>query len=301
VGDESGYGWGVRDYLQIHLVVLAWGFTAILGRWIDMPPVDLVIWRAGLAALGFWVVALVTGKRLLGERRRALGLMAVGFLLGWHWVLFFLSARMATVSVSLAAMPTAMLWCSLIEPLVNGSRRWSRAELVVGGVMVGAVWLIYQVEFSHWQGFTVGLAAAVLAAFYSVLTKQLVVRWPGSVIGFYQLTGALLGVLIGLPWIGGEGGVQWPASGDWIGLVVLAWVCTVGAYLGYLDALTRVSVFTVNVIYNLEPVYGIVLALLFFGEAERMSPGFYVGAGIIVVVVLGMPWARQRKRPTPVV
>lgn len=286
----------MRDYLLIHVVVLAWSFTSILGRWIDLPPVDLVVWRSGLAALGFAGVALITGKRLGGDWRRALGLMGVGLLLGWHWVLFFLSARLATVSVCLAALPTAMIWCSLIEPLVDGSRRWLRGELLVGLVMVGAVWLIYQVEFSHWWGFTVALGAAVLAALYSVLTKQMVVKWPASVIGFYQMTGAMLGVLLGLPWVGGGEGLALPAGGDWLSLLVLAWGCTVAAYMGYLDALTRVSVFTVNVLYNLEPVYGILLALLFFGEAEKMSPEFYAGAGVIVAVVLALPWAKQRKR-----
>lgn len=286
----------MRDYLLIHVVVLAWGFTSILGRWIDLPPVDLVVWRSGLAALGFAGVALITGKRLGGDWRRALGLMGVGLLLGWHWVLFFLSARLATVSVCLAALPTAMIWCSLIEPLVDGSRRWLRGELLVGLVMVGAVWLIYQVEFSHWWGFTVALGAAVLAALYSVLTKQMVVKWPASVIGFYQMTGAMLGVLLGLPLVGGGEGLALPAGGDWLSLLVLAWGCTVAAYMGYLDALTRVSVFTVNVIYNLKPVYGILLALLFFGEAEKMSPEFYAGAGVIVAVVLALPWAKQRKR-----
>jgi drug/metabolite transporter (DMT)-like permease len=85
---------------------------------------------------------------------------------------------------------------------------------------------------------------------------------------------------------------------DW--LLVLAWVCTVGAYMGYLDALRRVSVFTVNVIYNLEPVYGIVLALVFFGEAEKMSAGFYLGAAVIVGVVLALPWVRRKQGAVPV-
>lgn len=283
----------MRDYLQIHAVVLAWGFTAILGRWIDLPPADLVVWRSGLAALGFAGIALLSGKRLAGDRRRALSLMGAGFLLGWHWVLFFLSARLATVSVSLAAMPTAMIWCSLIEPWIDGSRRWVRSELLVGVVMVGAVWLIYQVEFNHWLGLTVGLCAAILAALYAVLTKQMVVRSPGAVVGFYQMTGAMLGVLVGLPLVSGNVGLLQPAAADWPWLLVLAWGCTVGAYMGYMDALTRVSVFVVNVIYNLEPVYGILLALVFFGEAEKMSAGFYAGAGIIVAVVLALPWAKR--------
>ncbi len=285
----------MRDYLQIHLVVLAWGFTAILGRWIELPPMGLVIWRAALAAAGFALVARLWGVRLRSGKRRALALMGVGFLLGWHWVLFFLSARLATVSVSLAALPTAMLWCSLIEPLVDGSRRWRLGELLVGVVMVGAVWLIYQVELTHWWGFTVGLVSALLAAFYAVLTKQLVGRSPGVAIGFYQMTGALLGVLVGLPLAGDGGGIGWPSAADWLWLLLLAWGCTVGAYLGYMDALKRVSVFTVNVIYNLEPVYGILLALLFFGEAELMSAGFYAGAAVIVAMVLLLPWMRGER------
>ena len=285
----------VRDYLQIHLVVLAWGLTAILGRLIEVPAVEVVVWRTGIAALGFGLAARVWGVPLRVERRDALRLLGTGLLIGWHWVLFFLSARLATASIALAAMPTAMLWCSLMEPLVDGSRKWRPGELVVGGVMVGAVWLIYQVELSHWWGFTVGLAAAVLAAVFSVINKQLVKQWHGLTIGAYQMAGAFAGVVVALPWMAasGEAWLQAPSAIDWLWLTVLAVVCTVGAYLGYMDALKRVSVFTINVIYNMEPVYGIVLATLVFGAEEVMSAGFYAGAAIIVGVVVGLPWVRR--------
>ena len=283
---------GVRDYLQIHVVVLAWGFTAILGRWIKLEPVDLVVWRAGLAAIGFALAAWLWGVKLRCPPRQALGLMAVGLLLGWHWVLFFLSARLSTVSVCLAAMPTAMLWCSLIEPWIDGTRRWPKGELLIGTIMVGAVWLIYQVEFTHWLGFTVALVAAVLAALFAVFTKQWVARSPGLTIGFYQMSGAMLGVLLGLPLLQ-SAAPAWPSGADWGWLLILAWGCTVATYLGYTDVLRRVSVFTVNVIYNLEPVYGILLALLIFGDAEKMSPGFYAGAAIIIGIVLALPWLRR--------
>jgi len=89
--------------------------------------------------------------------------------------------------------------------------------------------------------------------------------------------------------------LQMPTSNDWIWLMILAWVCTVGAYFAYMDALRRVSVFTVNVIYNLEPIYGIMLAALVFGQSEIMSFGFYIGAAIIVGVVILLPWAQRRK------
>lgn len=160
--------------------------------------------------------------------------------------------------------------------------------------MVGAVWLIYEVEVRYWLGFSVALGAAVLAAFFATLSKQQVAKdthW--SVIGLYQMTGACLAALLSRPLL--ENGItpSLPNSSSALWVVVLALVCTVAAYAGFMDALRRVSVFTVNVVYNMEPVYGIILAALVFGKAEFMSVGFYFGAGIIVSVVLALPWIRR--------
>jgi len=282
----------VRDYLLLHLVILAWGFTAILGKLIALPPVELVLWRTALAAGGFALLARWRGRSLhvpAVEMRRMLG---VGLLLGLHWMLFFASARLATASVSLAALPTAMLWCSLIEPWVDGTRRWRPLELVVGAVMVGAVWMIYEVELRHWLGFTVALASALAAAIFAVVNKQMVARWHHAVMGTYQMLGAFaacaVGWLVMTPFQ-----FTVPTVTDMGWLLVLSSVCTVGAYAGYMDVLRRMSIFTVNVIYNLEPVYGILLAVLVFGAAEHMSGGFYLGAGIITASVLVVPWLRR--------
>lgn len=284
----------LRDYLQLHLVVLAWGLTAILGKLIALVPVDVVLFRTALAALGFAVLARFLGQELWIPRRRLLPMVGVGVILGLHWILFFWSARLATASVCLAAMPTAMLWCSLIEPWIDGSRRWRPAELLVGAVMVGAVWLIYEFEFRYWLGFSVAIASALLAAFFATLSKQQVTRgthW--SVIGFHQMVGACAVALLARPFL--EGGLlpTLPDAASAIWLAVLAMVCTVAAYAGFMDVLRRVSVFTVNIVYNMEPVYGIILAALVFGRAEFMSGGFYVGAGIIIAVVLALPWIRR--------
>lgn len=284
----------IRDYIQLHLVVLAWGLTAILGKLIALAPVDVVIDRTLLAALGFAGLARLQGRSLVISRPRMLGMLGVGAVLGMHWVLFFWSARLATASVCLAAMPTAMLWCSLIEPIIDGSRRWRFSELVVGAVMVGAVWLIYEFEFRYWLGFSVAIGAAVLAAFFAVFSKQQVAgdtHW--SVIGFHQMTGACLAALITRPYLekGPLPSLPDAWSALWLGLLAL--VCTVAAYAGFMDVLRRVSVFTVNVVYNMEPVYGIILAALVFGNAEFMSGGFYLGAGIIIAVVFSLPWIRR--------
>lgn len=284
----------LRNYIQLHLVVLAWGLTAILGKLILLPPLDVVLWRTALAVVCFGALARCMGCSLLVPRRRILAMSSVGVILGLHWILFFWSARLATASVCLAVMPTAMLWSSLIEPVIDGSRRWRFAELLVGAVMVGAVWLIYQVELRYWLGFSVAIAAAVLAAFFATLSKQQVARdthW--SVIGFYQMGGACLAASLSRSFL--EDGLlpELPdaASALWLG--VLSLVCTVVAYAGFMDVLRRVSVFTVNVVYNMEPVYGIVLAAWVFGKAEFMSAGFYFGASVIITVVLALPWIRR--------
>ena len=283
-----------RDYLQLHLVVLAWGLTAILGKLILLSPVDVVLWRTLLAALGFAVITRLLGHRLTISTRTAAAMLGVGILLGLHWILFFWSARLATASVCLAAMPTAMLWCTLIEPLIDGTRRWRLSELLVGMIMVGAVWLIYEFEFRYWLGFSVAIASAVFAAFFSTFSKQQVAgaaHW--SVIGAYQMTGAFIAALLCRPFL--ERGLlpMLPDAASAFWVIVLALVCTVAAYAGFMDVLRRVSVFTVNVVYNMEPVYGILLAALVFGQAEFMSGGFYIGAAIIIAIVLTLPWIRR--------
>jgi drug/metabolite transporter (DMT)-like permease len=282
----------MRDYLKLHLVVVAWGFTAILGKLIDMPAVEMLVWRTVLAALGFWFVARWQKVSLQLTAAQAGRMLLLGGLLGAHWILFFISARLSTASVCLAAMPTAMVWCSLIEPWINGTRRWRPLELIVGAVIVGAVWLIYEVEFRYWLGFSVGLGAAVLAAFFSVISKQIVARTHYAVMGTYQMSGAALVSLIGWLWLE-KGHVTTPGWDDVLWLLLFASICTVWAYAGYMEVLRRLSMFTVNVIYNMEPIYGILLAALIFGSEEFMSSGFYLGAAIIIGSVLLVPWLEK--------
>lgn len=282
------YGGSLRDLALLNLTVLAWGFTSILGKLISIPAVETTAWRTGFAALGLVLICRFSGLSLGISHRSALIYLGTGSIIGWHWATFFLSARISTASVCLAAMPTIMLWCSLIEPLVNRTRKWNRLELVLGLVTIGAVWLIYRFEFRHWLGFTVGLASALLAAIFGVLNKQLNGQHPPAVMCCYQMAGACVSCLVLLPFMGVHT-LAVPSGLDWLWLLLLSQVCTVGAYVAYLDVLRRVSVFTVNVVYNMEPVYGIILARVVFGESEHMTAGFYLGATMIVASVIALP------------
>jgi drug/metabolite transporter (DMT)-like permease len=281
----------------LHLVVLAWAFTAILGKLISLPALDMVVWRTGMATGGFVVLAFLLRSPLRPGRRDSWILFGIGALLGAHWVLFFLSGRLATASVSLAAMPTMLIWCSLLEPLLNGSRRWSRVELIVGLVIVGAVWMIYAVELEHWAGFTVGILSAAVASVYAVLNKQVVANHPFATLCAWQLAGACAASWGLLPVFGGAWLPAMPDARDFAWLVLFAFGCTVLPYAAFVYVMRRLPVFTVNVVYNLEPLYGMALAALVFGDKERMTPGFYFGAGLIVASVLAVPWLQRKAAP----
>lgn len=279
--------------LTLHLVIIAWAFTAVIGKLIAMPSLDMVVWRTGLAAMGFVALAGILRSPLRVPKADAWKLLGIGALLGVHWVTFFLSGRLATASVSLAAMPTLMIWCSLIEPLVNGTRRWSRVELIVGVITISAVWLIYAVEKRYWLGFSVGLFSALLAAIYAVTNKQVVSRFRFATLCSYQMVGACVASWCLLPIMTGGILPQWPDSRDFGWLILFAFGCTVLPYAAFVSVMRQLSVFTINVVYNLEPLYGIVLAAVVFGAAEKMTRGFYAGAAIIIVSVIMVPWLEK--------
>jgi drug/metabolite transporter (DMT)-like permease len=284
----------VPPLLVLHLVILAWAFTAILGKLISLPALDMVVWRTGLATAGFILIALAMRAPLRLAKRDAGILFGLGAILGLHWVLFFLSARLATASVSLAAMPTMMIWCTLIEPFVNGTRRWSRVELILGMVIIAAVWMIYAVELKHWFGFTVGIISALVASIYAVLNKQVVARYHFASLCTWQLGGACAAAWVLLPFVSGTALPAMPHARDLGWLALFAFGCTVLPYAAFVYVMRRMSVFTVNVVYNLEPLYGILLAALIFGAKEQMTPGFYAGAAIIIASVLAVPWLQRR-------
>ncbi len=290
----------LRDYIQLHLVILAWGFTAILGKLIELSPLDLVIWRTLIASLAFVLLARLLGVKFMVPRRDRWVLLGLGFLIGGHWILFFLSARLSTASVCLAALPTAMIFCSLLEPLLDGTRRWQKSELLVGLIICGAVWMIYQVEFRYWLGFTVGILSVVLASFFAIWNKHIAHRHHFAVLMGWQMIGGCLACLVVRPFVEQSLLPALPAPGEWLWLMLLALVCTVAAYAAYADLLRRMSVFTINVVYNLEPVYGIILAALIFGDTEKMSPGFYLAAAIIVLSVVALPFITKRSTAIPV-
>lgn len=288
---------------MLHLIVLIWGFTAILGLLISLPAIELVFYRTLIASLGVAAIFLFKKENLLMPFPDMVKVTGVGFVIAMHWILFFWSARVSTASVCLAGMATTSLWTAFVEPLFNRTKiKWY--EVGLGLMVISGLLVIFSFESGYWLGISMALGSAFLAAVFSVLNGNLAHKHNPYQITFYEMAGACLFTLLFMPIYSNfmtDEGLQLTWIGyDWFWLLILGGICTVYAFSVSVELMKRLSVFTINLTVNLEPVYGIVLAVLIFGESEKMTPQFYLGTGIILVSVLTYPvlnYINKRRKP----
>ncbi|MCS6928870.1 MAG: DMT family transporter [Saprospiraceae bacterium] len=283
----------LRAYAYLHLCVFLWGFTAILGKLISLSALPLVWWRVVLCCSVLWWFLPKAQLREISPRtlRQMLG---IGGLVGLHWLGFYGAIKLSNASVAVASMALGSFFSSLLEPLVlRRGVRWYEVTLGIF-VIPGTVLIVGHLDWNSRLGFFVGLAAAFLAALFSVLNKQLIdakapPAWPMS---FVELLGGLLVCSIALPVVAfrGDEVLLWPQPWDWLWMLLLAWGCTLLPYYLTLTAMRHLTAFTATLIVNLEPVYGVILASIFFNEHREMSSGFYLGMSIILASVFSHPF-----------
>lgn len=293
----------VKDYLLLHFIVLIWGFTSILGLLISLPALELVFYRTLLAAVGVGLVMVWRKKNILVPPAELIKIAGVGVLISLHWIFFFWSAKVSTASVCLAGMATTSLWTAFVDPIINRTKiKWYEAAL--GLLVISGLVVIFQFESGYWLGLSLALLSAFLSALFSVFNAKLTFRHTPYQITLFEMAAASLFALFFMPiysaFLNDGAPIQWEWKGlDWVWMLVLSGICTVYAFSVSVELMKRVSVFTINLTINLEPVYGILLAVLVFGEKEKMTPQFYLGTLIILISVLIYPvlnyWNKRRK------
>ncbi|WP_296623040.1 EamA family transporter [Marivirga sp.] len=286
----------VKNYVQLHFIVLIWGLTAILGLLINISAVAVVFYRTLFATiillflLYLWKLSFKLGIK------EFLKITGVGLIIGLHWILFFAAARVSTASVCLVGIATCSFWTSLIEPLMS-SRKVKVYELALGIMVVIGLYIIFSVEFQYIEGLIMAILSAMLASVFTVLNGKLTHRHNHYVITFYEMMGAFIGSVLLIPlylfYFDTEILNFVPIQWDWFYLLILAGICTVLAFSMSVKVQKVLSAFVVNLTVNLEPIYGIILAFLIFGEEEKMSFGFYVGTAIILLSVLSYPMVNR--------
>ena len=284
-----------KDYFTLHLLVFIWGFTAILGVLISLPAPVMVVYRTGLAAVGLAVLMFLQGQNVLTPRFWPL--LLTGALVSLHWMLFFGSARVSNVSISLAGLSTQALFTSFLEPIFN-KKRINLLEVALGLVVMLGLYLIFKFEFQYSLGLWMSIGCSFVAAIFSVLNGKFANQYEAEHVAFYEMVGATLASLLYLPlfiWaFGSENFTYIPQPLDWLWLLILAIVCTVYPFTASVKLMKKISVFLLNLTLNLEPVYGIILAFLIFGKKEQMTPGFYAGGLIILAAVVAYPILKKK-------
>lgn len=273
-----------RAYLQLHLAVLLWGFTAILGDVIQLPALTLVWWRVLFTSIS--LVAFVRIGSLLRDlgRRQLLIFAGLGCIVALHWVTFYGAIKLANASVGLICMATTSLFSSIVEPIITG-RKFLWYEMLIGAFILPGIWLIVDgVDPSMTPGILVGLVSALLVAIFTSFNKKYVEKADPLRITFIEMLAGTLFLVPLLPFAGGD---FWPSLTDLALLVLLAVVCTAFTNWLFLRALRHLSAFAANLTVNLEPVYGIFLAYFLLNDAEELDTSFYLGTVLILVAVFG--------------
>ena len=283
----------LRSYLHLNLIVLIWGFTAVLGALISLGAIPLVWWRMMMASLLilFWI--RWRRKSLRVSSRSLITMIGAGVIIALHWLTFFGAIKAANVSVTLAMLSTGAFFTSILEPLLY-RRKIIWYEIILGLLVVSGLYIIFEVETEYMEGMILALISALLSALFALINGKLAPREDAAVISFYELLcGALaISVYLGVLALFGTPGSGFSIAffrltGMDLGLLfLLASVCTPYAFIGAVAVMRHLSPYTVMLTTNLEPVYGILLAFLILGQEERMEPGFYYGAGIVLVTVI---------------
>lgn len=290
-----------KSYLYLHIAILLWGFTGIFARAIDLTEGLLVWYRMLLTALCWLMIAFFTGhvKRL--PYKEAFRISLVGLLVAIHWLFFYGSIKYSNISVGMSCLAMIAVFSSILEPFIT-RRRFQWFELLLGLIAVIGMTLIFEFSAHYRTGIILGLISAFLGSIFTILNKQLMAHHNSETVTTYELCSGFIYLTALMPvylWLFPTTKYL-PGQQDWILLVVFTIVCTVIPFNLSMKALKNVSAFTSNLLINLEPVYGICLALIFYHEQKELHPGFFAGtfiilASVVIYMMLKFREARRKK------
>lgn len=284
-----------KNLIILHITVFVWGFTGILGALISIDATHLVWYRVLIAFISLYGYFLFKKILIRVSLETFLKLFFTGAIVAAHWILFFQSIKLSTVSVALVSLSSLTLFTAILEPLLK-RQKISGLEIFTGLMIISGIYMIFKFESRYSVGIISGLLSALCASIFSIINSKQIQNRPAPIISFYELIGAWVWVSLYL--LISEG-LKAPVSlnpSDLFFLLILGTVCTSLAYVAGVAVMKELSAFRVALITNLEPVYGIILAFMFFGKREQMTPGFYAGAIIVLGTIFLYPYLKSIKR-----
>lgn len=276
----------INSYLHLHLIVFIWGFTAVLGKLISLQALDLV-WFRMLFAIIFMAIYVVYKRESLKIPLKVfVGFMIAGTVIAAHWFTFYQAIKVSNISITLACLSTGAFFASILEPIFY-KRKIIWYELFFGIIVIIGLGIIFNVETQYKEGIILAVSAAFLSALFSVINGKFAKKYNPNIISFYELSGGLFFLTLYLLFTQKLTHEFLTISmRDFLWLLVLSSFCTAYAFSASVKVMKYLSPYTVMLTINLEPIYGIILALLVFDGKEKMSFQFYIGALIILTTVI---------------
>ena len=286
----------LKSQLKLHMIVFIWGFTAILGKLISLSALPLV-WFRMLFAVGFIFIFIKLKKiPLVISKKIAILFLLSGCIIALHWFTFFKAIKVSNVSVTLACLATGSFFTAFLEPLFY-KKKIIWYEVFFGLIVFFGLYLIFKFEGNYLEGILLALTSAFLSALFSVINSKFVKSFDATIISFYELSGGVLFFTLLLLLSNSFSSTFFQLSmHDFWYLLILSSVCTAYAFIVSTAVMKYLSPFTVMLTINLEPIYGIVLAILFFKDSEQMKTEFYCGAIVILMSVIINSIIKAKKR-----
>lgn len=285
-----------QAYIKLHLSILIAGFTGILGKLISLNEGLLVWYRMLITSVLLFLFLWISKKLRKVAIPEMLKIGGVGLLLALHWIFFYGSIKASNVSVGVVCFSLTGFFTAIFEPAIN-KHKISVKELLFSLIAVAGILLIFQLDVRYRTGIMLGVISSALAALFIITNKRVGTRHSSSTMLLYEITGGFVAISCLLPLYLHIFPTIYiiPDKPDIIYLLLLSVFCTIGLYLLQIEALRKISAFTVNLSYNLEPIYSILLAMLIFHEAKELSWTFYVGLGLIIISVLLQSFSARRE------
>lgn len=276
-----------RSLIQLHIFVFLAGLTAPIGNLIQLNGLVLVFYRMLLTVLALLPIYLMHQQASPISLKDKVKLMLIGVLIAIHWVCFYGSIKLANVSIALVCISSVGIFTAVLEPLIFKSKFiWN--DILIGLLSLIGILFIFQFDIHFRTGILVGLVSALFASIFTIINKRLTDQYTTQTIQTFEMFGGFgfLAIVILCINTYQHNAFVIPTQRDWFWLIILSLVCTVLANHLMLNALKKISAFTLNVTLNLEPVYGIILAILLFQEHKQMGKGFYIGIVLIAISVM---------------
>ena len=286
----------LKNQIHLHLIVFIWGFTAILGQLITLQALPLVFTRIAIAVTVILGYLLIRKKNLALSPKDIIRFFLFGFIIAIHWLTFFHAIKISNISITLACISTGAFFTSILEPIFY-KRKIILYEVLLGCLVIVGLILIFQFETQYKMGIIVALTSAFLSACFSLINGKLANSYDSVVISFYELLGGLFILACFLFFQDGftfENFNFQPYDYLWLG--ILGSICTAYPFIATIDIMKYLTPYTVMLTINLEPIYGILLAVILFKDQEKMTPAFYFGAVIILSTVLLNAYFKNRKK-----